>query len=231
MTIKQKQWQLLYLGFYGGEVDGVWGKQSQAATIEFQRSCNLPVTGLFREEDEKRSIEIIQWIQKVVTLHNPTPLEIDGLAGKYTMAATVRYQKDVGLTPDGIAGNLTRTTIEKNTEEEFWKEIRYFVKPEFACKCGSEFCDGFPAEPDRKLVRLLDELRHYYGEPVTISSGVRCERHNANVGGVSNSRHLSGKAVDFSVRGKKAAKVLEYVKYIPIRYAYAIDENYVHMDI
>jgi uncharacterized protein YcbK (DUF882 family) len=52
------------------------------------------------------------------------------------------------------------------------------------------------------------------------------------VGGVSNSRHLEGKAMDFSIRGKTSAQVLAYVQKQPeIRYAYAIDGSYVHMDI
>ena len=29
MTLKQKQALLAYLGFYGGQLDGVWGQQSQ----------------------------------------------------------------------------------------------------------------------------------------------------------------------------------------------------------
>ena len=59
---------------------------------------------------------------------------------------------------------------------------------------------------------------------------LRCTRHNANVGGVSNSRHLSGKAMDFCVSGVPAATVLSYVKQQKdIRYA--IDGSYVHMDI
>jgi len=37
MTIKQKQWQLYYLGYYGGEIDGIWGAGSKAATVSFQK--------------------------------------------------------------------------------------------------------------------------------------------------------------------------------------------------
>jgi uncharacterized protein YcbK (DUF882 family) len=65
-----------------------------------------------------------------------------------------------------------------------------------------------------------------------VSSGVRDSRHNAAVGGVSNSRHLKGKAMDFDVEGKTSDQVLTYVQKQPeIRYAYAIDGDYVHMDI
>lgn len=37
MTTKQKQRQLYYLGYYGGEIDGIWGAGSKAATVSFQK--------------------------------------------------------------------------------------------------------------------------------------------------------------------------------------------------
>ena len=37
MTMKQKQALLAYLGYYNGLLDGLWGQQSQRATIDFQR--------------------------------------------------------------------------------------------------------------------------------------------------------------------------------------------------
>lgn len=41
MTIRQKQWQLHYLGYYGGGIDGVWGPQSKDAAIRFQKDHGL----------------------------------------------------------------------------------------------------------------------------------------------------------------------------------------------
>ena len=161
---------------------------------------------------------------------------VDGIWGAASAAATKAFQSDYGLDADGIFGSATEAKIldvvatgEKPGVD--WDKVKYFDKGEFACKCGSAFCDGFPAEPSRKLVRLAEEIRGFYGVPVMISSGVRCVRHNANVGGVANSRHLSGKAMDFCVKGKPASRVLAYVKTLPVRYAYPIDENYVHMDV
>ena len=37
MTVKQAQWQLLFLDYYGGAVDGIWGPKSKAATLQFQK--------------------------------------------------------------------------------------------------------------------------------------------------------------------------------------------------
>ena len=114
----------------------------------------------------------------------------------------------------------------------WWSEVKYFTREEFACKCGGKHCNGFPAEPKEKLVKAADKVRNYFGKPIRVTSGVRDPQHNANVGGVSNSRHLSGKAMDFSVEGFSSSMVLAYVQKLPeIRYAYAIDTKHVHMDI
>lgn len=169
---------------------------------------------------------------------------IDGGYGPQTQAATEAFQRDYSLTVDGKFGTDTEKRIREviATGEEpkhaeditgtFWDDIRYFDREEFRCKCGGKYCNGFPAEPQEKLIRAAERVRAYFGAAATVSSGVRCQRHNANVGGVSNSRHLSGKAMDFCVSGFSADMVLAYVsKQKDIRYAYAIDSRFVHMDI
>lgn len=161
---------------------------------------------------------------------------VDGIWGAKSSQAAKDFQKDYGLEADGIFGPATEKRILEvvATGEQpgkWWDQIRYFKKDEFKCKCGKH-CNGFPAEPDRTLVQVADRVRAHFGATATVSSGVRCKTHNANVGGIADSRHLSGKAMDFCVRGKTAAQVLEYVKQQPeIRYAYAIDSLYVHMDV
>jgi hypothetical protein len=174
---------------------------------------------------------------------------IDGDWGAKSIEATKRLQRDNGIKQDGIFGANTEeiaisavfygkvskqetapTTDSKPTSGDWWNDIKYFGKYEFACKCGK--CGGFPAEPQEKLIRVADRVREHFGASMGVSSGVRCKTHNKNVGGVSNSRHLSGKAMDFSVKGKTANQVLAYVQKQPeIRYAYAINGSYVHMDI
>ena len=81
-------------------------------------------------------------------------------------------------------------------------------------------------------MRLADGGRQHFGAAAIVTSGVRCKNHNASVGGVSNSRHLSGKAMDFRISGRSAAEVLYYVNQLTdIRYAYAIDSQHIHMDV
>lgn len=146
--------------------------------------------------------------------------------------ATAEFQRDYGLEADGIFGPLTKAKIlQIICGDDGWQGIRHFTRREFACKCG-QFCDGFPAEPEDKLVRIADGIREHFGTAAIVTSGVRCAAHNANVGGVSNSRHLTGKAMDFRITGRSASEVLDYVNQMTdIRYAYAIDARHIHMDI
>lgn len=43
---------------------------------------------------------------------------------------------------------------------------------------------------------ILDPLREIYGKPIKVNSGYRCEELNKIVGGVKNSQHQYGQAVD-----------------------------------
>lgn len=225
MTNKQKQWQLYFLDYYHAGIDGDFGPASVAATQAFQRANGLDPDGIFGPMTEAKSIEIVKQIQEAV---GATP---DGLAGPNTVAKTISFQRENGLDPDGIAGPLTLAKIAEQ-EADFWDKVKYFDRDEFRCGCGGRYCDGFPAEPSHALVKVADRVRGHFGRAALISSGVRCETHNANVGGVSGSRHKLGKAMDFRISGKTAAQVLAYVQTQPeIRYAYDIDGTYVHMDV
>ena len=48
---------------------------------------------------------------------------------------------------------------------------------------------------------LLDPIRERFAVPIMITSGYRCKRVNKLVGGVDNSQHMKGKAVDFCFAG------------------------------
>ena len=145
MTIKQRQWQLQYLGYYGWEIDGIWGTQSKAAAVRFQKEYDMDTDGVFGVLSIAKSIEIIKAIQKEIT---DGKIAIDGLAGQETKDATVQWQRENGLTPDGIAGGLTRErilTLPASEIDDWWSSIQYFSRREFACKCG-RYCNGYPAQ-------------------------------------------------------------------------------------
>ena len=185
MTDKQKQNLLAYLGYYTGEVDGIFGEKSAQATEAFQRDFGLDVDRIFGPATEK----------------------------------SIKHAVAYGM------------PVKKETTN-FWDGIKHFDREEFRCKCGGKYCNGFPVEPSEKLVKLADRVREHFGASAVVSSGIRCETHNAKVGGVANSRHKYGTAMDFCISGLPASLVLPFVQAQPdTNYAYAIDNNYVHMDV
>ena len=178
---------------------------------------------------------------------------LDGLWGEKSQRAAIDFQNSYMAQEDvdGIFGAETEKRIlevistgekpvDKNAEKgvivdtapvAFWKDIRYFTRSEFRCPCGK--CGGFPVEPEETLVRLADQVRDHFGAPVIVSSGVRCQAHNDELpGSAKNSYHVKGKAMDFCVLGVSGAKLLAYVKTMPVHYAYQINgSDFVHMDV
>lgn len=170
--------------------------------------------------------------------------DVDGIPGALTEGAIRKLQERLNLTRDGIWGDQTDAAVREyifsgedlSAEPEktgtFWDHIRYWSREEFRCQCGGKYCDGFPAEPDQTLVELVDDVRHELGAVAHRSSGVRCSQHNANEGGVWNSKHMTGKALDFFVEGVSGEKLLATVQKDPrCAYAYIIGGQYVHVDV
>lgn len=79
----------------------------------------------------------------------------------------------------------------------------WFKREEFACKCGC----GFDTV-DVDTLRVLEEVREYFEQPVIITSGCRCHSYNQKVGGQLRSQHVYGRAADIVV--KNVAPLLVY---------------------
>ena len=179
--------------------------------------------------------------------------QIDGIYGPLSRKALEDFQRDFGgLTVTGEGNEETdmamrhavahgipeRQQMESGSKQEtgsFWDHIRYWTREEFKCRCGeyhAPYCDGFPAEPDQTLVELLDDIRAHFGRPARRSSGLRCPQHNRDSKGVSNSKHLTGKAMDFFVEGTAGETVRAYAAADPrCAYAYVIEGSYVHVEV
>lgn len=178
---------------------------------------------------------------------------VDGEWGALSKTACTAFQKDFGgIKVDGFGGTETDKalkhavaygipaknsdeTIEEGTEKTgtFWDEIEYFTRDEFKCKCGGKYCNGYPSEPDERMVRTVNQLRKNLGVPITIVSGLRCKTWNAIKGGVSNSQHMYGEAADIYAKGVSQPRVeAELDKIGGVRYHYAIkDSSNVHFDV
>lgn len=66
----------------------------------------------------------------------------------------------------------------------------------------------------QKLIEtILDPLREWYGSPIIVNSGYRCEALNKAVGGVSTSFHGCGSAADITAGSKtENEKLFNYIK-------------------
>lgn len=174
---------------------------------------------------------------------------VDGDWGTLSKTACKAFQKDYGLTADGVFGVTTEkkilsvvgsgekpkttTTATANKTGTFWDEIEFFTREEFRCQCGGKYCNGFPAEPKEAMVRIANQLRRNLNVPVTIISGLRCSQWNSIQGGVANSQHMYGEAADIYAKGVSQARVEQELDAIGgVRYHYPIDgSNNVHFDI
>lgn len=66
-----------------------------------------------------------------------------------------------------------------------------FKMEEFRCRCCGSTGSQQVVENIRALVEnVLDPARERYGKPIKVNSGYRCEKHNREVGGASQSQHL-----------------------------------------
>lgn len=121
--------------------------------------------------------------------------KVDGITGDKTRAAYLALQKKYFTREkdvDGVYGNNTEILLKSAYNVSFC--TKNFELEEFKCKCG-KYCTGYPVVIDAQLLRNLQTLRDKYGA-ITITSALRCEKHNSLVGGTSGSRHKRGKAAD-----------------------------------
>lgn len=81
-----------------------------------------------------------------------------------------------------------------------------FSKEELSCKCCGK------ALLDPVLIRKLQLLRDNAAEPLDITSGYRCPKRNAEIGGAPNSFHMKGMAVDIALDGVDKARRYKLVK-------------------
>ena len=179
---------------------------------------------------------------------------VDGIWGQLSKDATKDFQDSYGgLTVDGDPGPDTQAAMKDAVARDlfkaaepmpenkdaplFWDGIQYFTREEFKCQCYkyTRYCDGYPAEMQELVVQICERVRRHFGKPITIISGLRCEKHNAApyVKGVKNSQHMYGEAADIYDWSTAASNVLAYLNSQPdVRYAYIIPgTSNIHFDI
>ena len=106
----------------------------------------------------------------------------------------------------------------------------HFLMDEYACDCAG-YCDGWPADMDPELLEKIEALRCCFNRPIIITSGVRCERRNAEVGGIENSWHLSGHAADLYCPGVPCDEVAWVARELGLGVIEYPDQQFDHCEI
>jgi uncharacterized protein YcbK (DUF882 family) len=85
-----------------------------------------------------------------------------------------------------------------------------FKLSEFECNCN--ICKNTLVDLD--MVSKLQQVRTWWGKPISFSSAYRCPRYNQSIkGAATNSYHTKGMAVDISTIGMTKDQAVELFHY------------------
>jgi hypothetical protein len=109
--------------------------------------------------------------------------------------------------------------------------MRYFKLEEFECLCGK--CGLKSIDPE--FLHILDKIRHDCGFSFIVNSGCRCNEHNKNIGGATNSPHR--KLEDGLTHGADIKALTSSQRYKIVKYAIkhgitriGIGKTFIHLD-
>ena len=192
MTIKEKQRFLKEQGFYTGNIDGDFGKLSQEATKEFQKSQHIKADGKFGPATTKCALAIKNGGYKTKTSWK---------VGEYNFI----YKRTDG-TEDHIyiSGD---SLIAKNFRLE-----NYAMHVDTLKKHKLDVKRHFNIILKEALVIADQKLRDKLGKPIIINSGYRDLAYNKAIGGSKTSEHCQGGASDKVVSGMKPKDVQAVIR-------------------
>jgi peptidoglycan hydrolase-like protein with peptidoglycan-binding domain len=126
-AVRQLQRALRDLGYDPGDVDGHFGSETESAVKAFQRDRDLTVDGIVGEitwlnidEADTSNPTLkkgstgnpVRRAQKRLMLAGYDTGGVDGIFGVNTESAVKRFQRDQGLTEDGVVGPRTWERID-----------------------------------------------------------------------------------------------------------------------
>lgn len=207
-VLQQQKFMRTYFFYYRGNLDGIKGPQTVAAIKGYQRGQALTADGIWGPKTDAASKANARAVQTMLA-RKGIPCTADGIIGPATINALTNYQKSVGLATDGIMGRATYNRLFDVSSAPTGSSLpagyvsAHFGLTEFRCGCGGRYCNGYNGTyPSAKLLGILEALRSHFGRPITITSGIRCQRYNDSLrGSIRNSAHISGRAADIYIPG------------------------------
>ncbi len=119
VCVKELQKKLIIEGYLDCEATGYYGNLTKDAVKSFQRNCGLSVDGIVGNDtqnalkkigtsyDYKDNTERLKQIQTILKDLDFYKGKVDGIPGPLTNTAIESFQRNKGLTVDGIVGDET----------------------------------------------------------------------------------------------------------------------------
>ncbi|WP_133965479.1 YcbK family protein [Eubacterium limosum] len=132
--------------------------------------------------------------------------------------------------PEIPAGATEEPKAPEPEEREPLMASPHFAMEEYRCDCTG-YCDGWPCAMRPELLEKIEALRCSYERPIIITSGVRCEARNEEVGGVSWSFHKRGCAADLYCPGIGVGDLAQTAKELGLNVLPYYGSGYIHVEI
>lgn len=183
---------------------------------------------------ESEYVNELQWLLSYAGYYNSS---IDGIPGNMTSSALAQFKKDNWLAEPRVLGESTvealfeiegigdaiHATPQESTEHAIFlpgNQVVYSKQPiipkgHFTWGDATEGGERVPkycniVQNITKSAKRMEDVRQTLGNvPIYPTSWYRTPKVNKKVGGVKNSRHLKGLAVDFTAAGIDPVRVYE----------------------
>lgn len=117
-NITYLQYALRILCCNPGAADGIFGNGVLAAVKKFQTKYTLTVDGIVTTNVWSKIKTLVKEIQTALDTKGYDVGVVNGIAGEETYEQVIQYQKDNGLTADGMVGPATRALLLNTTTDE-----------------------------------------------------------------------------------------------------------------
>ena len=186
-AVKELQQRLKELGYYKTTIDGEYGSKTVSAVKAFQKNNDLSETGVADAATQKKlnSSSALDASSEVDTLKTSQTLELgdnnnqvklmqkrlkelgyysaspDGNYGYQTLKAVAAFQKNNGLTEDGVAGPSTLTKMVSSSAKKADEKDDASSEKEDVSTNNESLQKGDKGDAVKKLQQRLKDLGYY----------------------------------------------------------------------